>query len=285
LGEKGRNYCFKAQENTLTLKDTKCTSFLPCQECEGECSIDDDCYGNLKCKSRSDMESVAGCSGEGVSGTGYCYDATNEDGGEETIVTTDDATNEDGGEETMATTDEATSPPIPKTPMPTPPPRPTTSSPTFTPSLKPTRQPRPTNEPTSSPTEQVETSKPTRGPRPTPSPSASQEALNEDETPVAAPAPKPTLDDAFGEGGEGFAEDNNNNGEGFAEDSNNNDGDSNNNESQNGGNKALSSQSTACSPENPCAECVGGKVPNCNVYCRHCIAFHGEFTNTSVGLV
>ena len=79
LGVSGRNYCFQPpKKNTLVLKDTPCTSFLPCRECEGECTSDDSCYGQLKCKKRPDAAAIIGCSGTGVSGKNYCYDESKE---------------------------------------------------------------------------------------------------------------------------------------------------------------------------------------------------------------
>ncbi|KAI2492348.1 Bacterial protein of unknown function (DUF839) [Fragilaria crotonensis] len=48
----------------------------PLGECEGDCDIDDDCFGDLSCFQRTGIEAVPGCSGTGVSGTDYCYKTT-----------------------------------------------------------------------------------------------------------------------------------------------------------------------------------------------------------------
>jgi hypothetical protein len=44
-----------------------------CNACEGDCDVDSDCDGNLKCFQRGRKESVPGCSKKGRRGWDYCY--------------------------------------------------------------------------------------------------------------------------------------------------------------------------------------------------------------------
>ena len=43
-----------------------------CDLCEGDCDRDSDCKAGLRCFQRTRLESVPGCSGDGVSGMDYC---------------------------------------------------------------------------------------------------------------------------------------------------------------------------------------------------------------------
>lgn len=46
--------------------------------CQGECSSHEDCGGELMCYHRRRKEDVPGCTGEGTSGTNYCFQPRNE---------------------------------------------------------------------------------------------------------------------------------------------------------------------------------------------------------------
>ena len=43
-----------------------------CKLCMGDCDNDGDCWGGLRCFHRNALESVPGCSGDGVAGANYC---------------------------------------------------------------------------------------------------------------------------------------------------------------------------------------------------------------------
>jgi len=60
----------------LINRDEACTVDGPCDACEGDCDEDEDCRGELMCKSRDHnaaYKPVAGCLGLGEKGTDYCY--------------------------------------------------------------------------------------------------------------------------------------------------------------------------------------------------------------------
>ena len=55
------------------LRKTKCSAKKPCDACQGECDIDNDCKGDLKCFQRTGSEKIPGCFGSGTAGSDYCY--------------------------------------------------------------------------------------------------------------------------------------------------------------------------------------------------------------------
>ena len=62
--------------SNLKLRKTKCTNNKPCDACQGECDIDSDCKGDLKCFLRMGSEKVPGCFGSGTAGSDYCYQSS-----------------------------------------------------------------------------------------------------------------------------------------------------------------------------------------------------------------
>lgn len=53
-----------------------CSPDTPCFECEGQCFVDDDCFGTLVCFPRIGNTKVPGCLGSGIFGVSYCHDPT-----------------------------------------------------------------------------------------------------------------------------------------------------------------------------------------------------------------
>jgi Bacterial protein of unknown function (DUF839) len=49
------------------------SSAFPLPECSGDCDNDSDCFGDLLCYQRSDLQSVPGCSEDGIKAKDYCY--------------------------------------------------------------------------------------------------------------------------------------------------------------------------------------------------------------------
>ena len=75
-GELGVNYCYKPPKAVLVLNGLagNPSKNYPLKECQGDCSSDLDCYGDLQCMVRSDIEPVPGCTGSGLPGYSYCFD-------------------------------------------------------------------------------------------------------------------------------------------------------------------------------------------------------------------
>jgi hypothetical protein len=60
--------------STLKLKNnTKCGVNHPCDLCQGSCSSDFECSGDMRCFQRDGNEQVPGCFGPGTFGEDYCY--------------------------------------------------------------------------------------------------------------------------------------------------------------------------------------------------------------------
>ncbi|KAL7542977.1 hypothetical protein ACHAXR_013016 [Thalassiosira sp. AJA248-18] len=87
-GVSGEDYCYALQPTTSPTPSPTFPSGVlvvvgnnwspadkfPLGECQGDCDVDSDCDGpNLFCFQRGGIEPVPGCSGDGVSGTDYCY--------------------------------------------------------------------------------------------------------------------------------------------------------------------------------------------------------------------
>ena len=63
--------------STLRLKNNtnfQCGVKNPCKLCQGSCSSDFECGGDMRCFRRDGNEPVPGCYGPGIFGEGYCYD-------------------------------------------------------------------------------------------------------------------------------------------------------------------------------------------------------------------
>ena len=73
----GRDYCYVAQPNSLRPRLPECSTTNPCGACYGDCDMDSECGPGLTCAMRStgDLTPVFGCSGQGIAGLDYCYDA------------------------------------------------------------------------------------------------------------------------------------------------------------------------------------------------------------------
>ena len=72
-------YCYEpASEDTLVLVDEQQQPVEGLKRCQGACTTDSDCEGELKCWQRDGGEAIPGCSGAGVEDTNYCYDPEDE---------------------------------------------------------------------------------------------------------------------------------------------------------------------------------------------------------------
>jgi hypothetical protein len=69
-GVPGYDYCYEPRQDTLRLRETPCSASHKCGKCEGDCSSNRDCEGNLKCFHRRSYEigPVPGCEGQGIRG-------------------------------------------------------------------------------------------------------------------------------------------------------------------------------------------------------------------------
>ena len=80
-GEPRRDYCaYRPDDYLFYLGDNRAGaegrsgSPYPLFGCEGDCDVNDDCIGKLKCYLRSGHEEVPGCRGKGGKNVDYCYD-------------------------------------------------------------------------------------------------------------------------------------------------------------------------------------------------------------------
>ena len=79
-GDSGRDYCYKVPPYTPVVKalrddgnDGAPSTAFPLAECSGDCDVDTDCFGNMKCFQRNGTTPVPGCSGTGTPDVDYCY--------------------------------------------------------------------------------------------------------------------------------------------------------------------------------------------------------------------
>lgn len=77
-GMAGRDYCYRAEANSLRPRLPECSVDSPCDICQGDCDNDDECAAGLSCSIRGagELTPVFGCSGLGIAGLDYCYNAS-----------------------------------------------------------------------------------------------------------------------------------------------------------------------------------------------------------------
>ena len=78
-GTWAKDYCYDPSSIPNHGKDLiyfpeECAPNRPCQNCEGDCDRDEDCFGNLRCYQRNGQDHVPGCNGSGIWAKDYCYD-------------------------------------------------------------------------------------------------------------------------------------------------------------------------------------------------------------------
>ncbi len=58
----GKNICYDPIADVAQVRwGDKCTDVKPCDMCQGNCSVDDDCRGDLRCAQRAAEIDVPGC--------------------------------------------------------------------------------------------------------------------------------------------------------------------------------------------------------------------------------